>query len=287
MPTASPLVDPAHPVSETAAPAVAAETTTSTPASTPASPDGTASATAAGSATAATRTATVSAPAPAPSAVDADRMHLILMLALTFSTGIVDAVGYLGLDRVFTANMTGNVVILGLALTGAGDLPLLGPVLALVGFVLGAMIAGRALGRRAGSWSNAVTALFVGVAVAVIGIGTVMMLWESVPHAAMLAVTGTLGLSMGAQAATARSIGVKDVTTVVLTSTITSLSMDSYIAGGSGELWQQRLLAVVLMLAGAILGALTLRIHPGIGLFLAGAICLVVAIIGQSRLRTV
>jgi hypothetical protein len=38
------------------------------------------------------------------------------MLALTFTTGIVDAVGYLGLDRVFTANMTGNVVILGMAL---------------------------------------------------------------------------------------------------------------------------------------------------------------------------
>jgi uncharacterized membrane protein YoaK (UPF0700 family) len=40
-------------------------------------------------------------------------MHLVLMMVLTFTTGIIDAVGYLGLDRVFTANMTGNVVILG------------------------------------------------------------------------------------------------------------------------------------------------------------------------------
>jgi uncharacterized membrane protein YoaK (UPF0700 family) len=30
------------------------------------------------------------------------------MLALTFSTGIGDAVGYLSLDRVFTGNMTGS-----------------------------------------------------------------------------------------------------------------------------------------------------------------------------------
>ncbi len=67
-----------------------------------------------------------------------------LMLALTFSTGIVDAVGYLGLDRVFTGNMTGNVVILGMALVGGDDLPVVGPVIALVAFFVGAMIGGRA-----------------------------------------------------------------------------------------------------------------------------------------------
>ena len=48
-----------------------------------------------------------------------ESVHLVLMLALTFATGIIDAVGYLGLDRVFTGNMTGNVVILGMALLGA------------------------------------------------------------------------------------------------------------------------------------------------------------------------
>ena len=52
-------------------------------------------------------------------AVPADRLHLVLMLVLTFTTGIVDAVGFLGLDRVFTGNMTGNVVILGMAAEGA------------------------------------------------------------------------------------------------------------------------------------------------------------------------
>ncbi|MGQ4427380.1 DUF1275 family protein, partial [Streptomyces violaceoruber] len=42
------------------------------------------------------------------------------MLALTFATGVVDAVGYLRLDQVFAGNMTGNVVILGMAATGGG-----------------------------------------------------------------------------------------------------------------------------------------------------------------------
>jgi uncharacterized membrane protein YoaK (UPF0700 family) len=41
------------------------------------------------------------------------------MLALAVSTGIiVDAAGYLGLDRVFTGNMTGNVAVPGMAPAG-------------------------------------------------------------------------------------------------------------------------------------------------------------------------
>ncbi|MEE6165227.1 MULTISPECIES: YoaK family protein [unclassified Mycolicibacterium] len=58
-----------------------------------------------------------------------NRSHVELgtTLALTFVTGIVDAVGYLGLDRVFTGNMTGNIVILGMGVAGADELPVLGP----------------------------------------------------------------------------------------------------------------------------------------------------------------
>ena len=54
-------------------------------------------------------------PSSRPSTRSGARVHLVLMLALTFATGVIDAVGYLGLDRVFTGNMTGNVVILGMA----------------------------------------------------------------------------------------------------------------------------------------------------------------------------
>jgi Protein of unknown function (DUF1275) len=45
------------------------------------------------------------------------------LLALTFSTGLIDAASYLGLGRVFTANMTGNVVLLGFGIAGAAGLP--------------------------------------------------------------------------------------------------------------------------------------------------------------------
>src|SRR6058998_485970 len=64
------------------------------------------------------------------------------LLALTFTTGLVDAVSYLGLGRVFTANMTGNIVLLGFGIVGAGGLPVVAPVVSLVSFLVGAVAAG-------------------------------------------------------------------------------------------------------------------------------------------------
>src|SRR5437763_7805131 len=64
------------------------------------------------------------------------------LLALTFTTGLVDAVSYLGLGRVFTANMTGNVVLLGFGIAGSGGLPIVAPLLSLAAFVLGSSLGG-------------------------------------------------------------------------------------------------------------------------------------------------
>src|ERR1700693_1439564 len=60
------------------------------------------------------------------------------LLVLSFTTGLVDAVSYLGLGRVFTANMTGNVVLLGFGIAGRGGLPVVAPVVSLGAFLLGA-----------------------------------------------------------------------------------------------------------------------------------------------------
>lgn len=82
-------------------------------------------------------------------AISDERMHLVLTMVLTFATGIVDAVGYVGLERVFTGNMTGNVMILGMAVVGAENLPILGPFQALVAFMAAAALGGRVLRRAA------------------------------------------------------------------------------------------------------------------------------------------
>ena len=88
--------------------------------------------------------ATNTAPTKSPSL--SDPLPLTL-LGLTFTTGVVDAVSYLGLGHVFTANMTGNIVLLGFGLAGAGHLPVLAPIVSLVAFLVGAAAAGRAGAR--------------------------------------------------------------------------------------------------------------------------------------------
>lgn len=67
----------------------------------------------------------------------------ILLVVLTITTGLVDAVSVLGLGRVFTANMTGNIVFLGFAAAGAPGFSVARAVVSLVGFVVGAMLGGR------------------------------------------------------------------------------------------------------------------------------------------------
>ena len=68
---------------------------------------------------------------------------LLALSLLTLVTGLVDAACYLGLGRVFTANMTGNVVLLAFGATGAQGLPVLAPTVSLVVFLVGAAAGGR------------------------------------------------------------------------------------------------------------------------------------------------
>jgi len=214
-------------------------------------------------------------------ALPAPTIHLWLMLVLTFTTGLNDAVGYLGLDKVFTGNMTGNVVILGMALVGGSNLPVLGPALALAGFMAGAAVGGRSLRRAATSWSRATTALFAFVAGLMLALGVALFLVGDDPSRAVMTTVTTLAAAgMGIQAAAARHIAVKDVTTVVVTSTITGLAADSFLGSGKGAGSARRLSAVVLILLGALVGAALLRVDLGWGLVLAGVLIGAVAAVG-------
>ena len=217
---------------------------------------------------------------------DTEKLHLGLMLALTFSTGMIDAVGYLGLDRVFTGNMTGNVVILGMALTGADGLPVIGPVIALLLFMAGAATAGRVLRPIPQGWTPRSTTLF-GVVAAILAVGAIASLAfpSHRPDALNFIVTGALGYAMGMQAGAARHIAIKDVTTVVVTSTLVGLAFDSRIAGGKGQPWKRRAGAIVLIGAGAAVGALLLRFGLGYGMALAAIITIVVAALGHVGSR--
>lgn len=208
---------------------------------------------------------------------------LHLMLALTFATGVVDAVGYLRLDQVFAGNMTGNVVILGMAAVGGTGLPVLGPGLALVFFLAGAAAAGRVLRTAAPGWSHRCTALLggVGLVLAATALGLTFA-GTSAPAVA----ASSLALAMGAQAATARHLGVKDVTTVVVTSTLTGLAADSRLGTAHGQGAGRRVAAVVLLVLGAVAGAALCLVHEGLTVTAAAVVVLAVGGLGHLSAST-
>lgn len=203
------------------------------------------------------------------------------MIALTFSTGVVDAVGYLGLDKVFVGNMTGNIAILGMGLTGVDGLPVIGPLVALAAFVVGAIVAGAMLRRAASGWTRHATLMLGGVAAflaAAIIPAVLSPLHE--PLGPMLIATALMGLAMGGQAGVARHIAVADVTTVVVTSTLVALAFESRLGKNRKQRWFRRIAAVVALGLGASVGALLLHWGVAWGIGLSALVVAVVAVIG-------
>jgi uncharacterized membrane protein YoaK (UPF0700 family) len=202
------------------------------------------------------------------------------MLALTFTTGIVDAVGFLGLDRIFAGNMTGNVVILGMGIAGADELPVLGPGIALGAFMVGAAIGGRVLRNATPGteWTGRYTVLLAIVALLLALTAIPLAGGDHLSVPTQSGVAAMLAIAMGLQASAARRIAVKDVTTVVVTSTLTGLAADSWFGGRVADHpWRRRIASVVAIAAGAVLGALLLRVHAGWGVGLAALLTLAVA----------
>ena len=196
------------------------------------------------------------------------------LLALTATTGLVDAVSLLGLGRVFAGNMTGNVVLLGVATTGTGGFSLAATLTALLAFLAGAAVVAR-IGRSADERRHGWLLPALGIEVVLVLTAAVLStgLTPTTDTALRYVVIALLALAMGARSAAVRALGVRDVsTTTVLTSLLTGLAADSVLAGGPGG-GRRRLATVLSMLGGAAIGALLLeQIDLSVPLFLAAAV---------------
>lgn len=179
-----------------------------------------------------------------------DSPRLLRSLALlTLASGLIDAASVLGLGHVFTANMTGNVVFFGFALAGAARVSAFDCGVALVSFLLGALLGGRAAAkgqpfRRAIAFESAL--LIVAAAIA---------WWTADGPSARLPDIALLAVAMGCQNASVRKLGVADMTTTVLTLTLTGLAADSKLAGGINPHLIRRFGSVAVMFVGAFAGA--------------------------------
>jgi uncharacterized membrane protein YoaK (UPF0700 family) len=179
----------------------------------------------------------------------------VLLVGLTVVTGLVDAFSYLSLAHVFVANMTGNVVFLGFGLAGVGDIAIVASLVAILAFTLGAATGGRAAVHRAPHRGHLLAAAAATQAGLVTGAAVVAETAGVRGSTARLTLVGLLAVAMGGQNAIARRLAVPDLTTTVLTLTVTGLVADAT----SWSVRFRRLIPIVAMLGGALTGGALLR----------------------------
>lgn len=205
--------------------------------------------------------------------------RLPLMLTLSVATGLVDAISVLGLGKVFTANMTGNIVFLGFAAAGTPDFHAVSYLVAIAAFLLGALVAGRTGKAQAAQplrrwlliaalveagllWTAAIVAIDFDIA-------------TQTPGTRLYAIIALTAVTMGFRNSTIRQLKIPDLTTTVLTLTLTGLAADSRLAGGANPDMGRRIAAVVAIFVGAFIGAvLVSRWGLPLALLLAGALVL-------------
>ncbi|GGS74387.1 YoaK family protein [Nonomuraea spiralis] len=194
------------------------------------------------------------------------------MVALALAAGAVDALSFLALGQVFTANMSGNLVLLGLAL-GTGDTShIIRSGVSLAAFCLGLALGFTLLGRAPpgrdvpSSREPGVPARPLAVLLAELALLLVVAAgWtaRALPGPALIAASGT---AMGLQSAVTRWAGGPGLSTTYVTGTLTSLA-GRMVGPHSGVL--RPLAVVVSVTAGAVVGAAALCLHAAVAPFAA------------------
>ncbi|WP_291426660.1 YoaK family protein [Deinococcus sp.] len=202
---------------------------------------------------------------------DNSRLMLAALSLLTVSTGLIDAATVLG-SSVFAANMTGNLVFLGFSLGGSSDYSVPSSLAAIFGFLLGAFVAGRLIRDK-------LTARKAGLA---LGIQTVFILLGA--GLAWLTKAGEsdswgrwlmlilLGVAMGLQnTVSIKKSALDDMKTTVMTLTLAGMAAD--LGRGKTDKLGVRLFSVLLLVVGAVTGALIYYSAGLVATILATALC--------------
>jgi uncharacterized membrane protein YoaK (UPF0700 family) len=204
----------------------------------------------------------------------------IVLYALTFVTGAVDATCFLALGGVFAAMMTGNVVFLGLGLSDSADSSVLGPAIAIAAYVV-ASIAASLLARRTTAGRAFGTPVSNAVEVGLLATATIIAAATNLDAdgASGYLTLALLAAAMGWRATNVRAVGSVNVPSAVLN--LTTIAAPPVPGAGLAEPrdLQARALAFACFLAGAVVGGLLLEIDSWVPLALALAVSLGAAIV--------
>jgi uncharacterized membrane protein YoaK (UPF0700 family) len=160
--------------------------------------------------------------------------------------------------------VTGIVVLLGFALVGAPGFSIAASIAAIAAFGVGALVGGK-IGSRFAPNRGALFSIAASTQAVFLVCGLILAGLSGTPltNGSRYSVIVVLAIAMGIQNAAARTLAVPDLTTNVLTMTITGVAADSHVAGGEGAKAGRRLVAIAAMLVGAVVGA-TLVLHASI-----------------------
>jgi uncharacterized membrane protein YoaK (UPF0700 family) len=175
-------------------------------------------------------------------------------MLLTLIAGMVDAVAFLGLEQVFAANMTGNVVLLGLGIAGAPTLSIDGPAVALAAFLLGAALVGRVEHR--GRSRHYYVVRLVRIELVVVAVAALLAIgFEADDDARRLLIIAVLAAMMGGRNESIRRIDLPELRTTVLTLAIAGFAAHEAEGTRSRGDWL-RFGGILAMVVGAIASAL-------------------------------
>lgn len=176
------------------------------------------------------------------------------LLLLAIVAGICDAVSFLLLGRVFVANMTGNVVVLGLGIAQVPGVSLTNSVVAILAFGFGAFLLGNLVYRRATTRSHYLFNVVV-VGFATVVLSTIVSI--AGPHhltsTQEVIITVLLAGGMGSQSAVQQRLGIRDISTTYLTGIFTQLA--SNIGHAPPKVTLRRSMSIATRIAGGALGA--------------------------------
>src|SRR5258708_20921346 len=191
------------------------------------------------------------------------RARMVGLMGLAFRTGLIDAVRFISLVHLFTENMTGNIVLLGFAVGGATGLSAARSGASLLAFMAGALCGGMINVRHSG-WTQmrllkraiVIEAVLLLLATCfAASAGTKSQISPSLAYGLIV----LMALAMGVRNAVVRKLAVPDLTTTVLTLTVTGIASESWLAGGANPRWRSSVTPVITMFAGAAAGAMFFR----------------------------
>ena len=212
-----------------------------------------------------------------------------ILFGMTAVTGMVDAVSYLALGHVFTANMTGNVALLGFAIGGAAGLSVSGSLMSLTCFAAGALLGGWMTRKMLPQDSGATLARALLIETMFFFVAAAVSIGFTAPYAdhgqKIFSIIALTAAAMGLRNSIVRKLAIPDLTTTVLTMTIAGLAADSSLAGGDNPRWHRRGAAVLAIIVGATAGAALLRYSVAVPLLVCGLMIGICALIQRHLNR--